>query len=84
MRANDYAAADGDRVARAAICDALRVLAAGDRNAACDDRLSDAGSRIAAGHPDAEIAWVGPVGFYAKAAGASVSRTFRTLRRPLA
>ena len=38
----------------------------------------------AAGHPDAEIAWVGPVGFYAKAAGASVSRTFRTLRRSLA
>jgi hypothetical protein len=33
----------------------------------------------AAGHADAEIAWVGPVGFYANAAGASVSRTFRTL-----
>ena len=31
----------------------------------------------AAGFADAEIAWVGPVGFYAKAAGASVSRVFR-------
>jgi mycothiol synthase len=38
----------------------------------------------AAGHPDAEVAWVGPVGFYAKAAGASVSRVFRTLRKTLA
>jgi GNAT superfamily N-acetyltransferase len=38
----------------------------------------------AAGHADAEIAWVGPVGFYAKAAGASVSRVFRTLVKPLA
>jgi GNAT superfamily N-acetyltransferase len=38
----------------------------------------------AAGHADAEIAWVGPVGFYAKTAGASVSRVFRTLVKPLA
>jgi GNAT superfamily N-acetyltransferase len=39
---------------------------------------------MVAGLTDAEIAWVGPVGFYAKAAGASVSRAFRTvvLRRP--
>ncbi|MEY2570286.1 MAG: hypothetical protein QOE63_636, partial [Acidimicrobiaceae bacterium] len=28
---------------------------------------------------DAEIAWVGPVSFYAKAAGATVSRSFRSL-----
>ena len=28
----------------------------------------------------AEISWVGPVGFYANAAGASVSRSFRSLR----
>lgn len=38
----------------------------------------------AAGHADAEIAWVGPVGFYAKAAGATVSRVFRTVVKPLA
>ena len=38
----------------------------------------------AAGHADAEIAWVGPVGFYAKTAGATVSRVFRTLVKPLA
>jgi hypothetical protein len=31
----------------------------------------------------AEIAWVGPVGFYAKTAGAEVSRTFRTFSRRL-
>ena len=30
----------------------------------------------------AEIAWVGPIGFYAKA-GARVSRVFRTARLPL-
>jgi GNAT superfamily N-acetyltransferase len=37
-----------------------------------------------AGFADAEIAWVGPVGFYARTAGASVSRTFRQVqkRRP--
>ena len=29
----------------------------------------------------AEIAWVGPVSFYAKAAGAKVSRSFRSLSR---
>jgi len=29
----------------------------------------------------AEIAWVGPVGFYAKAAGATVSRSFRSLTK---
>jgi GNAT superfamily N-acetyltransferase len=28
------------------------------------------------GRPDVEIAWVGPVGFYAKSAGAGVSRVF--------
>lgn len=33
-----------------------------------------------AGIESVEVSWVGPVGFYAKAAGASVSRTFRTLR----
>lgn len=38
----------------------------------------------AAGHADAEIAWVGPVGFYAKTAGAAVSRVFRTVVKPLA
>ena len=38
----------------------------------------------AAGHADAEIAWVGPVAFYAKAAGATVSRVFRTFVKPLA
>jgi GNAT superfamily N-acetyltransferase len=38
----------------------------------------------AAGHADAEIAWVGPVGFYANTAGATVSRVFRTLVKPLA
>lgn len=37
---------------------------------------------MAAGLSTVEVAWVGPVGFYAKAAGASVSRTFRTLTRP--
>ena len=35
----------------------------------------------AAGRPDAEISWVGPVGFYARAAGASVSRVFRVTLR---
>ena len=30
----------------------------------------------------AEIAWVGPVSFYAKAAGARVSRVFRSLMLP--
>jgi GNAT superfamily N-acetyltransferase len=38
----------------------------------------------AAGHADAEIAWVSTVAFYAKAAGASVSRVFRTFVKPLA
>jgi GNAT superfamily N-acetyltransferase len=33
-------------------------------------------------HVKAEIAWVGPIGFYAKA-GARVSRVFRTARLPL-
>jgi GNAT superfamily N-acetyltransferase len=37
---------------------------------------------MVAGHRDAEIAWIGPIGFYAKAAGASVSRVFRTLVKP--
>ena len=31
--------------------------------------------------PDAQICWVGPVGFYARVAGASVSRVFRTTGR---
>ena len=35
---------------------------------------------MVAGHPDVEICWIGPVGFYAKAGG-SVSRVYRTLRR---
>jgi GNAT superfamily N-acetyltransferase len=30
----------------------------------------------AAGRPDVEIAWVGPIGFYARSAGAAVSRVF--------
>ena len=34
----------------------------------------------AAGLSTVEVAWVGPVGFYANAAGATVSRTFRSLR----
>lgn len=33
------------------------------------------------GLQDAEISWVGPVGFYARVAGASVSRVFRTTGR---
>jgi mycothiol synthase len=33
---------------------------------------------MAAGHQWVEIAWIGPVAFYAKTAGASVSRVFRT------
>ena len=37
---------------------------------------------MAAGLSTVEVAWVGPVGFYANAAGASVSRTFRTLLLP--
>ena len=37
----------------------------------------------AASLPDAEIAWVGPVGFYAKTAGASVSRVFRVANKQL-
>jgi GNAT superfamily N-acetyltransferase len=37
---------------------------------------------MVAGHRDAEIAWVGPVAFYAKAAGAAVSRVFRTVWKP--
>jgi GNAT superfamily N-acetyltransferase len=32
----------------------------------------------AAGHAEAEIAWVGPIGFYSRVMGASVSRTFLT------
>ena len=37
-----------------------------------------------AGYPSAEIAWIGPVGFYARTAGATVSRVFQTasFRRP--
>lgn len=36
---------------------------------------------MAAGLSTVEVAWVGPVRFYAKAAGATVSRSFRTLSR---
>jgi mycothiol synthase len=36
----------------------------------------------AAHFEEAEIAWVGPVSFYAKAAGARVSRSFRSLTLP--
>ena len=36
----------------------------------------------AAGLDEAEIAWVGPVRFYAKSAGARVSRVFRSLTLP--
>ncbi len=36
---------------------------------------------VAAGHNDAEICWVGPISFYAKTAGASVSRVFRVYRK---
>jgi mycothiol synthase len=39
--------------------------------AACRDLM-------AAGHRDVEISWIGPVAFYAKTAGAGVSRVFRT------
>ncbi len=38
---------------------------------------------MAGGHRDVEIAWVGPIAFYAKTAGASVSRVFRTAWRSL-
>lgn len=38
---------------------------------------------MVAGYPQAEIAWVGPVAFYAKAAGAVVSRVFRTVVKDL-
>ena len=30
-----------------------------------------------AGYPDVEVAWIGPFGFYARTAGAAVSRVFR-------
>jgi GNAT superfamily N-acetyltransferase len=43
--------------------------------AACRDLM-------AAGFRDVEIAWIGPIGFYASA-GASVSRVFRTARKRL-
>lgn len=36
---------------------------------------------MAAGLSSVEVAWVGPVRFYAKAAGATVSRSFRSLSR---
>lgn len=38
---------------------------------------------MVAGYPDAEISWVGPVSFYAKVAGARVSRVFRTVVKDL-
>jgi GNAT superfamily N-acetyltransferase len=36
-----------------------------------------------AGLPEAEISWVGPIGFYARTAGASVSRVFRQVSKSL-
>jgi predicted N-acetyltransferase YhbS len=39
-------------------------------------------SLSAAGHAEADIAWVGPIGFYAKA-GAVVSRVFRNAKLTL-
>lgn len=39
-------------------------------------------SLAAAGHAEADIAWVGPIGFYAKA-GAAVSRVFRNAKLTL-
>jgi mycothiol synthase len=44
--------------------------------AACRDLMS-------AGYKDVEISWVGPIGFYARAAGATVSRVFQTSWRSL-
>lgn len=38
---------------------------------------------MVAGRSDAEICWVGPVSFYAKTAGAAVSRIFRVYRKPV-
>lgn len=35
-----------------------------------------------AGLDRCEISWIGPVGFYAKAAGAEISRTFRIVSKP--
>ncbi|HVM07473.1 MAG TPA: GNAT family N-acetyltransferase [Acidimicrobiales bacterium] len=37
---------------------------------------------MAAGFDTVEVSWIGPIGFYAKAAGASVSRVFRSLALP--
>ena len=37
---------------------------------------------MAAGFDQVEVSWIGPIGFYAKAAGASVSRVFRSLSKP--
>ena len=37
---------------------------------------------MAAGFDRVEVAWIGPIGFYAKSAGASVSRVFRSLALP--
>lgn len=36
---------------------------------------------MAAGIDTVEVSWIGPIGFYAKAAGASVSRVFRSLAK---
>jgi GNAT superfamily N-acetyltransferase len=44
--------------------------------AACEDLMS-------AGHVSAEIAWIGPLAFYARTAGAKVSRVFQTATRRL-
>ncbi|MDZ7733083.1 MAG: GNAT family N-acetyltransferase [Acidimicrobiia bacterium] len=38
---------------------------------------------MVAGRPDAEIAWVGPIAFYARVTGAAVSRVFRVYRKDL-
>lgn len=37
---------------------------------------------MVAGHRDAEVAWVGPIAFYARTAGAAVSRVFQTVVKP--
>jgi mycothiol synthase len=37
---------------------------------------------MAAGFDRVEVSWIGPIGFYAKSAGASVSRVFRSLVLP--
>jgi GNAT superfamily N-acetyltransferase len=48
-----------------------RGIGAALLGACCRDLMS-------AGHTSVEIAWIGPLGFYARTAGAVVSRVFRT------